>query len=119
MGRAVHTGRAAALPLTLIAQAIPRLSRDALEGLAEALIDRLDEIDGDPDEEANGTEDDPITHWDNCGPGCPFTEPDFGVDDQGEHTVEDEGEPEHDLHPLYGIDQSQPVPEFVERRAVI
>lgn len=37
-------GRASALPLSLIAQAVPKLSRRDLEALTERLIDRLDEI---------------------------------------------------------------------------
>ncbi|WP_143146816.1 hypothetical protein [Novosphingobium sp. NDB2Meth1] len=36
----------------MLAQAIPMLSRCDLEALTERLIDRLDEIDGDPDLEA-------------------------------------------------------------------
>lgn len=48
--------RASALPLSLISQAIRRLSRYDLEALTERLIDRLDEIDGDPDIE-DDTED--------------------------------------------------------------
>lgn len=44
-----------AMPLTLIAQAVPMLSRSDLEALTERLIEQLDQIDGDPDLE----EDDP------------------------------------------------------------
>lgn len=42
-------GSSAALPLALIGQAIPMLSRHDLEALTERLIDRLDQVDGDPD----------------------------------------------------------------------
>jgi len=42
-------GGASALPLTLLAQAIPMLSRHDLECVAERLIDRLDLIKPDPD----------------------------------------------------------------------
>ena len=41
MANLAHGG-ASALPLTLLAQAIPRLSRNDLERLAERLIDELD-----------------------------------------------------------------------------
>lgn len=62
MGR--HTaGGAAALPITLLAQAIPMLTRHDLEALTERLIDRLDMIDGNPDEE----EDDPAGQCDEDG----------------------------------------------------
>lgn len=56
-------GGASALPLTLLVQAIPMLSRHDLESLAERLIDRLDEIDPDPDAE----EDDPAGQFDEDG----------------------------------------------------
>ncbi|AKM06127.1 hypothetical protein [Pelagerythrobacter marensis] len=76
-----------ALPLSLLSDAIPRLSRDALEGLVESLIDRLDEIDGDADFE----DDDPFGQCDEDGintgqpvltlhgnsyayPGCPISD---------------------------------------------
>lgn len=47
---AVHTlGRASGLPLSLLSQAIHRLSRAELEDLAQSLIDHMDAIDPDPD----------------------------------------------------------------------
>lgn len=47
---AVHTlGRPSSLPLSLLSQAIHRLSRAELEDLAQSLIDHMDAIDGDPD----------------------------------------------------------------------
>lgn len=54
------------LPLALIAQAIPKLSRHDLEALTERLIDRLDTIDGDTDleEETDRCE----ARDDGCGP---------------------------------------------------
>jgi len=81
-------GRASALPLSLIAQAIPRLSRCDLEALTERLIDHLDDLDGDPDAE----DDDPAGQCDeDClntglpmmfiatrsheGAGCPISDP--------------------------------------------
>lgn len=54
----IHNIRSAsALPLTLLARAIPMLSRHDLEALTERLIDYLDAQDGDPDAE----DDDPDT----------------------------------------------------------
>lgn len=50
-----HRAGASALPLSLIAQAIPRLSRAELASITERLIERLDAIDGD----AEAEEDDP------------------------------------------------------------
>lgn len=47
----VRSGRGSPLPLSLIEQAIPKLSRHDLEGLTERLIDHLDAIDGDADTE--------------------------------------------------------------------
>lgn len=41
--------RASALPLALLGQAIPMLSRPDLAALVERLIDRLDETEGDAD----------------------------------------------------------------------
>ena len=75
------------LPLDLIAQSLPRLSRHDLEALTERLIDALDFRDGDPDTE----DDDPSGQCDedgvNCGsqrfsvqgvhyggPGCPISD---------------------------------------------
>lgn len=80
-------GETAALPLALIGQAIPMLSRHDLEALTERLIERLDQVDGDPDVE----EDDPsgqcdedgvntgnavvVTHGVSyAGPGCPISD---------------------------------------------
>jgi hypothetical protein len=60
----IDAGRASALPLNLLAQAIPMLSRHELARLTERLIDRLDAIDPDPDSEDDdpdtGVEDDPV-----------------------------------------------------------
>ena len=54
MHRQIKSGGATALPLALIGQAIPMLSRHELESLTERLIDRLDELQGDVDLEDNG-----------------------------------------------------------------
>ncbi|MXO63428.1 hypothetical protein [Qipengyuania oceanensis] len=56
-------GRASALPLDLIAQAIPKLSRHDLEALAERLIDHLDVSDApsedlEPEQDCCGAYDD-------------------------------------------------------------
>lgn len=93
---------ASALPLSLIAKAIPMLSRPDLEALTERLIDRLDEVDGDPDlEDATDTEDDVLTPWGAKffdGPGCPIADT-----PEDEDTYEDEGHDEHNLVPAEGF----------------
>lgn len=90
--RMQHIGRGAQpFPaLALIAQAIPHLTRDALATLAERLIDRLDEIDGDPDRELTGDEADGSNAEDeignhhhgilNAGPGCAISDSDVEAD---------------------------------------
>ena len=85
MARAIDFGRVSALPpLALLSQALPRLSRHELEGVVELLIDRLDEIDPDPDLEPNGDELDGSSAEDDyqpgsegvfCLPGCPISDP--------------------------------------------
>lgn len=62
----IPAARFSTLPLALIAQAIPKLSRHDLESLTERLIDRLDEIDGDPDLEPD--DDCCEAGDDGCGP---------------------------------------------------
>ena len=54
------TGSASALPLHLLAQAIPMLTRDELASLTERLIDRLDVLTGDPDAEDDDPAGDPL-----------------------------------------------------------
>lgn len=72
------------LPIDLLLSSIPCLPRRALDLLAQRAIDRLDELDGDPDLEANDDEldgslgeDDFHSHhttpW--TGPGCPVSDP--------------------------------------------
>jgi len=56
-------GGATALPLSLISQAIPMLSRHELAALTERLIERLDTLDGDCDTE----DDDPLEEDDHSG----------------------------------------------------
>jgi hypothetical protein len=48
---ALGTHQSQALPLALISQAIPKLTRHELACLTERLIDHLDLVDGDPDSE--------------------------------------------------------------------
>lgn len=94
----LHTmGRPSGLPLSLLSQAIHRLSRAELEDLAQSLIDHMDAIDGDPDLE----DDDPAGQCDEDGantyasvsilhpralsvPGCTIAEdagdaPEYGI----------------------------------------
>lgn len=49
MAQTHHQGGPSGLPTALLAQAIPMLTRHELANLTERLIERLDEIDGDPD----------------------------------------------------------------------
>jgi hypothetical protein len=63
------------------------------------MIERLDEIDGDPDLESNNDEGEPDfrrkrrlsnsrrKHAVPGGPGCPISDPDFGIEDTGEGTL--------------------------------
>jgi hypothetical protein len=71
MATKANTGGPSGLPLALIAQAIPRLSRHDLETLAERLIDRLDELDPEPDRE-DDTEDrcSALEDTGSAGPTC-------------------------------------------------
>lgn len=81
--------------------------RAGIEALIESLIDTLDQLDPDPDLEANGdeldgtnAEDDWWHHanW-NGEPGCPVSDPGEEVGDQ-EH--------EETLPAFYGTDQTAP-----------
>ena len=49
--RHLEPGGASALSLKLLAQAIPMLTRNELASITARLIDRLDLIDGDPEDE--------------------------------------------------------------------
>ena len=69
---------------------IPSLPRAELARITERLIDRMDELDGDPDEadgdELDGTAgeddfDDHIANWLGF-PGCPISDPGEDGDDQ-------------------------------------
>lgn len=50
----VRPGITATLPLDVLLGMIPSLPRAALDRLTQRMIDRLDEIDGDPDLEDDG-----------------------------------------------------------------
>ena len=86
---AYTAGGPTGLPLALIAQAIPKLTRNDLEALTERLIDYLDEQDGNADVELNGDERDGSLGEDDFCPqnnrygaaGCPVSDPDMAVDD--------------------------------------
>ena len=75
---------------------VPGLSRPLLARLTERMIDRLDELDGDPDVETNGDEldgtggeDDFCSHnlsWLGF-PGCPVADP--GGEDDVDHAAEE------------------------------
>ena len=92
------TGGASALPLNLLTQAIPMLTRHELESLTERLIEVLDEADGDLDIEPNGDELDCAgsveedTPQSRCGPGDGFPgDPDDAEeDDDSGQATEDE-----------------------------
>ena len=81
----MQKGVAATLPLDLILDAIPSLPRPLLARMVQRLIDRIDEMDGDTDVEANGDEEDGSYRAEDehdmpCGmemaAGCPVSDPD-------------------------------------------
>ena len=83
-------------PVTISAvlASLPSLPRPILSRLTMRMIERLDELDGDSDVEANGDELDGVnsedefkSHYpssDMLMPGCPISDPDYAVDDEGE-----------------------------------
>ena len=104
------SGVASALPLDAALTILPSLPRPVLSRLVARMIDRLDEIDGDPEiEEDNedcghdeGEPDYRRPHWRLrkwAGPGCNISDCDYGSEDEGEA---DEGR----CIPAYGIDQT-------------
>lgn len=110
---------------------LPPHRRASIEGEIEfclqratLLIARLDRADGDADLEANGDELDGTNAEDEesgfsnmglwSGPGCPISDPDKGVDDDGEQVNED-GDEDGTLLPIYGIDQSKWIDGFCHR----
>jgi hypothetical protein len=81
----IRIGRGAArLPADVALSLIPSLPRPVLERLAQRIIDHLDDLDPDPDVEANGDESDYTGSEDDCCPmwasgtdmdaGCPFAD---------------------------------------------
>ena len=106
--------------------------RADIEAQIETLIDILDEIDGDPDlEDATDLEDDfafsrraQQVHR-TLGPGCPLSDPDKAIDDDGCDDINDdreeewpEGEfsdPEARAEHLRRIRQTRCTPKMVER----
>lgn len=117
----IDFGRVSALPpLALLSQALPRLSRHQLEAAVELLIDRMDEIDGNSDVEANGDELDGSNAEDDYGgssnvgiydaPGCPIADPDLAVDDSGCDEDTDREPDDFDEAMTYDLDQSVPHP---------
>jgi hypothetical protein len=99
--------------------------RATLANAVEVLVCVLDALDGDPDVE----EDDPSGQRDEDGvntggtptfgwggpqaAGCPISDPDSAVDDEGCDDINDDREEECDLVPDYGIDQMECIPEKV------
>lgn len=89
---------------------LPSLPRPMLTRLVARMIERIDEIDGDPDlekdnEDCGGDEGEPDyrkrrRHRKNeSGPGCNISDTDFGGEEIGEPI-------DGIAHPAYGIDQS-------------
>jgi hypothetical protein len=74
---------APSVPLDVLLATQPSLPRPILSRLTARMIERLDEIDGDPDEEATPAEDDFTDHRKFAdGPGCIVSDPDAAVDDR-------------------------------------
>ena len=100
-------------PAVAMLAIIPSLPRPELARLVQRLIDRMDDMDGDPDLEGNGDEEDHTGGEDDFhnaawrplswgGPGCP-------VSDEGGGNIDDDP---HDHEPevrlVCGIDQREP-----------
>lgn len=75
--------------------------------IASAFVERFDLDDGDADLEVDRIEDDfvptPVFAQLNTGPGCEISDPDEGVDDQGEAIDEREPDPGE-------YDSGEPIP---------
>lgn len=61
-------------PMPAVARILSQFDRQQLAGFIEVAIDLLDTLDGDPDLEMTGAEDDFMDHRAN-GPGCPLSDP--------------------------------------------
>lgn len=85
MGATRTNGGASTPPLSLALSMIPNLPRPLLSRLVARAIDRLDEIDGDPDAEQTGDEAEPdfakLRQGYGYGVGCAVSDPDFGIED--------------------------------------
>lgn len=80
------------VPLDVLLATLPSLPRPVLSRLTARMIERLDELDGDPDFEEDN-EDRALDEaepdfrrkrrWrrNESGPGCPISDPDYAVDD--------------------------------------
>lgn len=111
---ASHAPNGRTEPLSVALSVIPSLPRPLLARLVERAMERLDEIDGDPDVELNGDELDGTCAEDEAGaelyarpfsgPGCPISDPDFGIDDVPHDDI-GEAELEEGVHGSYGVDQ--------------
>lgn len=84
----IRIGRGASrLPADVALSLIPSLPRPVLERLAQSIIDRLDDMDGDTDVEENGDESDYSGGEDDCDPGrC------YGIDIGAGCPIADAGE---------------------------
>jgi len=60
--------------LAALLTVIPSLSRAELGRLVHRMIDHMDDMEGDPDNECEGMEDDWVQHK-ASGPGCPLSDP--------------------------------------------
>lgn len=98
MATRAHAGGASApsspaMPLDVFLAALPSLPRPILSRLTARIIERLDELDGDPDEEATNDEGEPDfrtlpkrrrkTRQRRYGPGCILSDDDSAEDDRG------------------------------------
>ncbi len=120
-----RAGGAQALPLGLIGQAIPMLTRHELAAITERLLERLDEIDGDPELEDDNEDccashdDDPQWHY-----ADPLVRPGDEADaEEDDHSGTDLDRGELDngegaVTPSYGIDQRIMLqPTFLSRKS--
>jgi hypothetical protein len=80
MATAHPTPRGAAAPLEVALSVIPSLPRPLLARIVQRSIERLDELDGDPEAEVTDAEDDWQSkrwlRWRSHGPGDPLSDPD-------------------------------------------
>lgn len=83
-------------PMPAVSRILARFDREQVEAFIEVAIAAMDLFDGDADVELNGDEFDYSGGEDDfclhnvphglSGPGCPISDPDKGVDDEGEIT---------------------------------